>query len=145
MSDKLRVTNLESGIVIDHIKSGKGMEIYRLLGLDSLESPIAIIKNVKSQKHGKKDIIKIDGNINVDYDILGFVDPNATVSIIENGKISGKKPLKPPDKLTDVIKCKNPRCILSIEADMKHTFVLADTKSGLYRCFYCQYPPSAQP
>ena len=144
MSDKLRVTSLENGIVIDHIKAGKGMEIYRLLGLEAVENPVAIIKNVKSLKYGKKDIIKIDGNINVDYDILGFVDPHATVSIIENSEVSGKKPLKPPDKLTDVIKCKNPRCILSNETDMKHIFVLADTKSGLYRCFYCQHPHAAQ-
>jgi len=140
MNAMISVTKLENGIVIDHIAAGKGMEIYRLLGLDSIETPIAIIKNVKSSKHGKKDIIKIDGNINVDYDVLGFIDPDATVSIIENGKVTDKKTLKLPENLTGVIKCKNPRCITITETDMKNVFKLAD--SGIYRCNYCQHPYS---
>jgi len=138
MNTMISVTKLENGIVIDHIAAGKGMEIYRLLGIDSLDTPIAIIKNVKSKKHGKKDIIKIDGNINVDYDVLGFIDPDATVSIIENGQVVEKKMLKLPEKLSDVIKCKNPRCITITEVDMKNVFKLAD--SGIYRCAYCQHP-----
>jgi len=143
MVSMVSVTPLENGIVIDHIAAGKGMEIYRLLGIGDLETPVAIIKNVKSSKHGKKDIIKIDGNINVDYDILGFIDPHATINIIENGKVVDKKTLKLPDKLTDVIKCKNPRCITTIEADMKHMFNLAGTNFNLYRCAYCHHPHQA--
>jgi len=138
MNSMISVTPLENGIVIDHIAAGLGMEIYRLLRLDVFETPVAIIKNVKSGKHGKKDIIKIDGNINLDYDILGFIDPNATVSIIKNGKVVEKKTLKLPEKLADVIKCKNPRCITITEPDMKNVFNLAD--SGIYRCNYCQHP-----
>jgi len=140
MNAMISVTKLESGIVIDHIAAGKGMEIYRLLGLDSIETPIAIIKNVKSSKHGKKDIIKVDGNINVDYDVLGFIDPGATVSIIENGQVTDKKSLKLPEILTGVIKCKNPRCITIAETDMKNVFKLSN--SGIYRCNYCQHPYS---
>ena len=140
MNAMISVTKLENGIVIDHIAAGKGMEIYRLLSLDSFETPIAIIKNVKSKKHGKKDIIKIDGNINVDYDVLGFIDPDATVSIIENGQVTEKKALKLPEKLTSVINCKNPRCITVSESDMKNVFNLSN--SGIYRCNYCQHPYS---
>ena len=140
MSSMISVTKLENGIVIDHIAAGKGMEIYRLLSLDALETPVAIIKNVKSAKHGKKDIIKIDGNIDVDYDILGFIDPGATVSVIENGEVTEKKALKLPGKLSGVIKCKNPRCVTTAEADMKHIFNLAGAEKGLYRCNYCQHP-----
>jgi len=114
------------------------MEIYRLLGLDKLNSPVAILKNVESTNRGKKDIIKVDGNINVDYDLLGFVDPNATVNIVENGRVVRKEMLKLPGKLTDVIKCKNPRCITTVEDGMRHTFYLADECYGLYRCCYCQ-------
>ena len=138
MGKKVEVTPIENGIVIDHIKVGKSMEIYRLLGLDKLDSPVAILKNVESSTHGKKDIIKVDGNINVDYDMLGFVDPGATVNIVENGQVARKETLKLPDKLTDVIKCKNPRCITTIEDGMNHMFYLADRDLGLYRCYYCQ-------
>ena len=134
----ISVDSLENGIVIDHIKAGAGMEIYKLLGLESLECPVAIIKNVKSSKYGKKDIIKVDGDINVDYDMLGFIDPNITVNIIKNNVITEKKELKLPDKLTDVIKCKNPRCITTVEIDMRHGFRLSDSDKGIYRCIYCQ-------
>ena len=138
--DMLKVARIENGVVIDHIATGKGMEIYRLLGLDSFETPVIILKNVDSKTYGKKDIIKVDGNINVDYDILGFVDPKATVSIIKDGEVVEKKTLKLPDKLSNVIKCKNPRCITTTETDMKHLFNLTDANLGVYRCTYCQHP-----
>ena len=134
----ISIDSISQGLVIDHIKAGKAMEIYRHLNLGSVDCPVAIIKNVKSSKYGKKDIIKIEGDIHVDYDVLGYVDPNITVNIVEGEKIVDKVTLNLPETLADVIKCKNPRCITSSETDIKHVFKLSNRESGVYRCIYCQ-------
>lgn len=135
----LNVGGLHNGIVLDHIKSGKSMQIYYNLGLDKLDCCVAIIKNAKSNKMGKKDIIKIEGSIDlVDLDILGFIDHNITVNIIVDGKISEKKELSLPKTINNVIKCKNPRCITSIEQELEHIFVLTDEAKQVYRCKYCE-------
>lgn len=135
----LNVGQLNEGFVLDHIKAGKSMEIYKYLGLDKLDCCVAIIKNARSNKMGKKDIIKIEGGLDiVDLDILGFIDYNITVNIIKNGEIVDKKVLKLPKRVTNVIKCKNPRCITSIEQELPHVFLLADEEKQLYRCQYCE-------
>ena len=134
----MNIDSIHSGIVLDHIKAGKSMEIYRDLHLDELDCSVAIIKNVRSGKMGKKDIIKIDADIHVDLDILGYIDPNITVSIIQNDKVFEKKHLKLPDRLVNIIRCKNPRCITSTEQEIDHVFTLADSEQGVYRCVYCE-------
>jgi aspartate carbamoyltransferase regulatory subunit len=135
----LNVGELQNGIVLDHIKAGKSMEIYYNLGLDKLDSSVAIIKNARSNKMEKKDIIKIEGSIDlVDLDILGFIDHNITVNIVRDGVIVEKKILSLPKTITNVIKCKNPRCITSIEQELPHVFVLADEEKQVYRCKYCE-------
>ena len=133
----LNVGSLNNGFVLDHIEAGKAMEIYHYLGLDKLDCCVAIIKNAKSNKMGKKDIIKIDGGLDVvDLDILGFIDHNITVNIIKDGVIAEKKSLSLPKTITNVIKCKNPRCISSIEQELKQIFVLTDEEKQVYRCKY---------
>lgn len=134
----MNVDSITNGIVIDHIMSGKGMEIYNLLGLRDIDCPVAIIQNVASTKMGKKDIIKIDASMDFDMDVLGYVDPDATVNIIRNGKIVEKKQLSLPETLTDVITCKNPRCITQTEQELKHVFKLTDSQHRVYRCIYCE-------
>ena len=134
----MQVDTIKNGIVIDHITAGKGMQIYKLLGLDSLECSIAFIKNAPSRKMGKKDIIKIDANLKVDTAILGFVDPDVTVNIIKDNKIVEKKTIELPEKLVDVLKCKNPRCISATEQELPHIFTLADKENRVYRCLYCE-------
>lgn len=134
----LNVDSLQTGIVIDHIEAGKSMMIYNYLNLGDLECSIAVIKNAKSKKMGKKDIIKIEDNIDANLDMLGFIDPNATVNIVENGKIIEKKQLNLPERVTNIVKCKNPRCITSIEQELPHIFVLADEAREVYRCKYCE-------
>ena len=134
----LNVGSLKEGFVLDHIKAGKSMEIYKYLGLDKLDCQVAIIKNAKSDKMGKKDIIKIDTKLDVDLDIIGYVDPNITVNVIENGERVEKKHLKLPPMLRDVIKCKNPRCITTTEQELSHVFKLCDPETRLYRCLYCE-------
>ena len=135
----LNVGRIEEGFVLDHIKAGKSMTIYHDLKLDKLDCTVAIIKNAKSSKMGKKDIIKIEGGLDlVDLDVLGFVDHNITVNIIENGEIISKKPLTLPKKIKNVIRCKNPRCITSIEQGLDHVFVLTDEENQVYRCQYCE-------
>ena len=134
----ISIDSISQGLVIDHIKAGKAMEIYKHLNLGNVDCPVAIIKNVKSSKYGKKDIIKIEGDIHVDYDVLGYVDPNITVNIVKGEKITDKVTLNLPETLADVIRCKNPRCITSSETDIKHVFKLANQTSGIYRCIYCQ-------
>ena len=132
----LNIDSLQNGIVIDHIKAGASMTIYDLLELGKLDCCVAIIKNARSAKYGKKDIIKIDGEIDVSLDILGFLDPNITVGIIRDGKLVEKKKLVLPKKLKNVIKCRNPRCITSIEEGIDHIFVLGENQR--YRCAYCE-------
>ncbi|MDD6275792.1 MAG: aspartate carbamoyltransferase regulatory subunit [Clostridia bacterium] len=135
----MNIDSIKNGIVIDHIVAGKGMELYRLLGLDELDCSVAIIKNVTSKKMGKKDIIKIDNDIDVDVDILGYVDPGVTVDIIRDGKLSEKRKVSLPETLTNVIKCKNPRCISSVEQELPQIFKLSgDSNDRVYRCIYCE-------
>ena len=134
----MNIDSIKNGIVIDHITAGKSMEIYHLLGLDTIDYPVALIKNVGSKKMGKKDIIKIDYDIDIDTDVLGYVDPGVTVNIIKNGERVEKRSIRLPEKLTDVIKCKNPRCITSTEQELPHIFKLTDKENRVYRCFYCE-------
>lgn len=135
----LNVGQLNEGFVLDHIEAGKSMQIYNNLGLDKLDCCVAIIKNAKSNKMGKKDIIKIEGGLNlVDLDILGFIDHNITVNIIKDGVICSKKELALPKRVTNVIECKNPRCITSIEQELEHIFLLTDEEKQVYRCKYCE-------
>ncbi len=134
----MNIDSIKNGIVIDHITAGKGMELYRLLKLDQLDCSVAIIQNASSHKMGKKDIIKIDSEIEVNMDILGYVDPDVTVSIIKDGVTVEKKQLVLPTQLTNVIRCKNPRCISSTEQELPHIFKLTDPKKRVYRCLYCE-------
>ena len=133
------IDSIQNGIVIDHISAGKAMELYRILGLDKLDCTVAILKNVTSGKLGRKDIIKVEGPIdNIDLDVLGYIDHNITVNVIRDNKITEKKALKLPKKITNVIRCKNPRCITSIEQELPHIFYLADETTETYRCMYCE-------
>ncbi len=134
----MKIDSIKNGIVIDHITAGKAMKIYNLLGLDELDCSVALIKNVSSSKMGKKDIIKIDTDFHVDLDILGYVDPGATVNIIKNEETVDKKKLELPEKLTNVIKCKNPRCITSTEQELPQMFKLTDKDKKVFRCIYCE-------
>lgn len=134
----MRVDSILNGTVIDHIGAGKGMRLFKLLELEKLECPIAIIKNVPSKKMGRKDIIKIDGDVPVDFDVIGFVDPAATINIIEGGKIIEKKTCCLPEVLKNVVRCKNPRCITSVEQEIDHIFKLTDKENKIYRCIYCE-------
>ena len=134
----MNIDSIKNGIVIDHITAGKGMEIYQLLGLDSLDCSVALIKNVASRKMGKKDIIKIDSDFDVDTDILGFVDPDVTVNIIKDGKKKKKKTIGLPERLTNVLTCKNPRCISATEQELPQIFKLTDRERRVYRCLYCE-------
>ena len=134
----MNIDSIKNGIVIDHITAGKGMELYRLLGLETLDCSVALIENVTSLKSGKKDIIKIDSDFDVDTDILGFVDPDVTVNIIKDGRIVEKKAIELPLELTNVLKCKNPRCISSTEQELPQIFCLTDREHRVYRCLYCE-------
>ena len=134
----MNIDSIKNGIVIDHITAGKGMELYRLLSLGNLNCTVALIKNVGSQKMGKKDIIKVDADIDLNMDILGYVDPNVTVNVIRNGKNVEKRRIGLPTRLTNVIKCKNPRCITTTEQELAHVFVLTDAEARVYRCLYCE-------
>nr|WP_296005810.1 aspartate carbamoyltransferase regulatory subunit [uncultured Blautia sp.] len=135
----LNVGQLNEGVVLDHIKAGKSMTIYHDLKLDKLDCCVAIIKNARSEKMGRKDIIKVECPIDtLDLDILGFIDHNITVNIIQNGQIVEKKELHLPKEIRNVIKCKNPRCITSIEQELDQVFFLADEEKEVYRCRYCE-------
>jgi len=135
----LNVGQIEEGFVLDHIDAGKSLKIYHDLKLDELDCTVAIIKNAKSNKMGKKDILKVECDINMlDLDILGFIDHKITVNVIKDGEIVEKKKLHLPKEIRNVIKCKNPRCITSIEQELTHIFVLADSEKELYRCKYCE-------
>ncbi len=133
----MNIDIIKNGIVIDHIAKGKAMQLYSMLGLDRLDCPVAVIKNVPSKKTGKKDIIKIDEDIELSLDVVGFVSPNATINFIRDGKIVEKKFIDMPKVLTNIIKCKNPRCITTTEQDIEHIFTLVDKKNASYRCLYC--------
>lgn len=133
----MRVDAVNNGIVIDHIESGKAMEIYRLLSLDDLDCTVAILKNVPSSKMGRKDIIKIDCRMDINFDVLGYISPNVTVDVIKDGVVSEKKHIDLPETLNDILKCKNPRCITSVEQEIHHIFKLTDREHRVYRCIYC--------
>lgn len=134
----MNIDSIQNGIVLDHIQAGASMEIYRLLGLDKLDCSVAIIKNVKSNKQGRKDIIKIDEPIELDLEVLGYVDPNITVNIIRNGVRVEKKNLKLPRRLKNILRCKNPRCITTAESQLPSEFLLCDPEKRIYRCAYCE-------
>ena len=134
----MNIDSIRNGVVIDHITAGKGMLLYSLLGLDALDVSVAIIKNVVSEKMGKKDIIKIDADIPVDFQVIGYVDPGATLNLIRDGELVEKRAVEMPDTLTDVIFCRNPRCITSTEQELRHVFRLTDREKRVYRCIYCE-------
>ena len=132
------IDTIVNGIVIDHIPAGRGMEFYYYMNLDKLDCEVAIIKNADSKKYGKKDIIKVNESIDLDLDVLGFIDPRITVNIIQDGKRVKKIHPSLPERVTDVIKCKNPRCITSVEQELPHIFKLTDPEKHTYRCIYCE-------
>lgn len=134
----LNISGLNEGYVLDHIKAGECLEIYSWLGLDKLDTEVALIKNVKSKKMGKKDIIKIEGAYQLDFDMLGVMDKNITIDVIKNGVIVEKRKPNLPDFVEGIIKCKNPRCITTIEQGLKHRFKLTNPQKGTYRCVYCE-------
>ncbi len=131
-------STVRTGIVIDHITAGRAMQLYELLGLETSDSAVAIIKNAASRKMGKKDIIKIETEQPLDLDIIGYVDPGATVNVIREGRCVEKKRITTPAELRDVIRCKNPRCITSVEQELPHVFRLTDPEHRVYRCIYCE-------
>ena len=133
----MNIDGVKTGIVLDHIKAGKSMQIYELLGLDKINNCVAIIQNADSAKYGKKDIIKIDQIIDLDFDVLGYIDSNITVNIVKDGKLERKHHMELPQALKNVVKCKNPRCITSVEQEIVHTFKLVDKENKVYRCIYC--------
>lgn len=134
----MNIDSINNGFVIDHITAGRGMRLYELLGLDELDCSVALIKNVASKKLGKKDIIKIDADISINFDVIGYVDPGITVNIIKGGVLVQKQVIEMPQSLTNVIKCKNPRCITSVEQELDHVFKLTDAENKVYRCMYCE-------
>ena len=134
----MKVGAINNGVVIDHITAGKGMELYHFLNLDHMDAPIALIKKAPSNKMGKKDIIKIDAEPGLDLDALGYIDPNVTINIVKDGACVEKFHPQLPEKLTNIIHCKNPRCITSVEQEIPHIFKLTNRETGEYRCIYCE-------
>ncbi len=134
----MNIDSIQNGVVLDHIQAGKSMDIYRYLHLDKLDCSVAIIKNARSAHLERKDIIKIDSPLELDLDVLGYIDPNITVNIIKDGRLVEKKHLELPKRLTNVIHCKNPRCITVSEPQLDAIFLLSDRESRRYRCAYCE-------
>ncbi len=134
----MNIDSIKNGYVIDHIKAGRGMQVYNQLRLNELDCQVAIITNAKSQKSGTKDIIKIDKDIPIDLDVLGFIDHNITVNVVKDDTIIDKRKLSLPEKIVNVAKCNNPRCITSVEKDLDHIFILTDKENEVYRCRYCE-------
>ena len=134
----MNIDSITNGFVIDHITAGRSMKLFNLLGLDNVDCSVAIIKNVVSKKMRKKDIIKIDADIPLDFDVIGYVDPGVTINIIRDGVLIEKRTIELPEYLSNVITCKNPRCITSTEQEIKHVFKLTDREKGVYRCIYCE-------
>ncbi len=132
------IGQIKDGIVIDHITAGHGMTLYNFLGLDQLDCQVALIKNADSSKMGKKDIIKIDRVIDINMDALGYLDPGVTVNIIKDGKLAKRQNIDVPERIENVIKCKNPRCITTVEQELPHIFTLRDKENRVYRCLYCE-------
>ncbi len=140
----MNIDSIHNGFVIDHIPAGRGMKLYDLLGLDALDCSIALIKNVPSKKMGKKDIIKIDADISLNLDLIGFFAPDVTVNVIRDSELVEKKSIALPEYLTGVIRCKNPRCITSCEQELAHKFKLTDRENNVYRCIYCETKASTE-
>ena len=134
----MNIDSVRNGVVIDHITAGNGARLYELLGLDSLTCTVAFIRNVPSKKMGRKDIIKVDGDVTLNLDVIGYVDPAATVNIIRDGELVEKRAIEMPLQLVNVIKCKNPRCITSCEQELDHIVRLTDREGKVYRCIYCE-------
>ena len=134
----MNIDSINNGYVIDHITAGKAMQIYDMLDFASLDCPVAMIMNVHSSKMGKKDIIKIDGEVDINLEVIGYISHDSTVNVIKNGEIAGKSHIAPPEKLVDIIKCKNPRCITTTEQDIHHVFLLSNAQKREYRCRYCE-------
>ena len=134
----MNIDSVQNGIVLDHITAGKAMQLYEDLELSKLDCSIAMIQNVKSNKMGRKDILKIDQEMSVNLDVIGYIDPDITVSFIKDGKTIEKKKVAPPDRLINVVKCKNPRCITTTEQGIDHIFKLTDRENRIYRCLYCE-------
>ncbi|MBE6046023.1 MAG: aspartate carbamoyltransferase regulatory subunit [Clostridiales bacterium] len=132
------IGKIEDGIVLDHIKAGQGMRLYGILNLDKLDCEVALIQNAPSVKMGRKDILKIDKLINLNIDAVGYVDPGITVNIIKNGKLAKRSHIDLPEEIVDIVKCKNPRCITTIEQELPHVFRLTDRENRVYRCKYCE-------
>ena len=133
------IGDIKDGIVLDHITAGRGMDIYNVLHLGELDCTVALIKNADSAKIGKKDIIKISTLLDIDLDVLGYLDPGITVNIIRDGKVAERRQLELPERVVGVIKCKNPRCITSVEQEIVHEFKLTDRNKKVYRCIYCEH------
>ena len=136
------IGQIKDGIVLDHITAGRGMEIYKILNLDKLNCTVAMIERAVSPKMGRKDIIKVDQLIDLDFDVLGYMDPGITVNIIKDGEVAERINLKLPERVVDVLKCKNPRCITSTEQEIVHEFKLTDPEKQVYRCIYCDQKAS---
>lgn len=134
----MNIDSIKNGIVIDHIEAKKGMEIYEALKLKDLDCAVAIITNAKSEKMGRKDIIKIDQDIDINMEVIGFIEPNATINIVKDNKLIDKYNVKLPEKIINIVKCQNPRCITSIEKDLDQIFILTDKENQVYRCKYCE-------
>ena len=134
----MKVGAIKNGVVIDHIAAGRGMELYHFLNLDHVDAPIALIKNAPSDKMGKKDIIKIDAELPLELDALGYIDPNVTINVVKDGVRVEKFHPQLPEKLTNIVHCKNPRCITSVEQEIPHIFKLTNRETGEYRCIYCE-------
>ncbi len=132
------IGQIKDGIVLDHITAGNGMKLYNLLGLDKLDCQIALIKNAESVKMGRKDIIKIDRVIDINFDALGYIDPGVTVNIIKDGKLAKRQNIDIPERIENIIKCKNPRCITTVEQELPNIFILKDREKRVYRCLYCE-------
>ena len=138
----MKIGHIENGIVLDHITAGNGMNIYNVLNLGKLDCTVALIKNADSPKMGKKDNIKISTHLDIDLDILGYLDPGITVNVIRDSEIAEQRHLALPQRVVDVIKCKNPRCITSVEREIVHEFKLTDPVKKVYRCIYCEHQAS---
>ena len=136
------IGQIKDGIVLDHITAGRGAEIYRVLELSKLDCTVAMIERAESPKMGRKDIIKIGQVLDIDFNVLGYIDPDITVNIIRNGQVSERRKLSLPEKVFGVLKCKNPRCITSVEQELTHEFKLTDPKNQVYRCVYCDQKAS---
>ena len=138
----MKIGHIENGIVLDHITAGNGMNIYNVLNLGKLDCAVALIKNAESPKMGKKDIIKISTLLDIDLDVLGYLDPGITVNMIHDGEVAEQRHVALPQRVVNVIKCKNPRCITSIEQEIVHEFKLTDRNKKVYRCIYCEQAAS---